>query len=858
MNNLVVVESPAKSATIGRYLNNGRGSTQYRILATGGHIYEPSKVDVDDDFNLNYKLIANKAKAVNSIVDAMRTADRLYLATDPDREGEAISDHVYDHLNKKGVLKGKEVYRIVFHEITERAVLDAIANPGQISKNLVQAQQSRSALDWLVGFSLSPLLIRKLRTPHLSAGRVQSPALRLIVDRQREINRFEPIKFWTVAAELNRRDIDDPTAEISVTAQLTHTGGKKLKEHEIDSQEKVDQIVASIESDLQQSARRLTVDAIRKKKVSKQPPAPFKTSTFVQSATRRLRKSANDVSRIAQKLYEGLEVNGSVTGLITYTRTDSITLSTLATDQTRTFIAEKYGSSEMPKSARIYKTKSKAAQEAHEAIRPTDIHLTPDQVRSSLSGEQFAVYDLIWKRTVASQMNAAIYDQVSIDFSLADHRFRATGTTLRSAGWRQVYQADKDEDLDPEILHALPSFAEGEQVVVSQIKSEQHVTKPPPRYNPGSLVRQLEEYGIGRPSTWPTIITKLIDRNYVTVQQQRFYAQSLGCAVVDYLNEHFTLYVDYPFTGALEDQLDDIAQGELNRLEVLTEFWKKFSAQVEEKEKAPSFEVLLGDDPQSGRELLVRVRDGGFFLQRGRRTDETKPEFVQLPINTDPGTVTKETAAKMFEEIRFPRKLPEKTKDGREVVIKTGRYGPYMTLTDEDGKSANANLDENHDPSTLTIDDVEAILARPPLPRSLSLQEGDEFDTIAANRGRYGPYLTAVSKDGRKFNVTLTKEYSPYTVTREQALQIIKASSGKRGQGKSNKNIIKEFGEAGIQVLDGRYGPYVTNGKINATLPKSISASDVDLETCHELLEKKKQAGPKKRRAYRRAKSAVS
>ncbi len=848
MINLVVVESPAKSKTIGKYLNNDFNSEGvYKILATGGHIYESHKVDVNNDFKHEYQLIDSKRSAVKQIEKAMQSADRLYLATDPDREGEAISAHVKDYLIRRGVLKGKEVHRIVFYEVTRKAVLDSLSNPGEISENLVEAQQSRDALDQLVGFNLSPLLIRKLRTPHISAGRVQSPALRLIVERQREIDQFTPVEFWTIGAELSK---ESNVESNSFFAQLTYLSGKKLAKQEINSQEAADSAVASIEKELEHSERKLTVATINRKDLKKKPPPPFKTSTFVQSATQRLKRSAVDVTRIAQKLYEGLEINGVQTGLITYTRTDSLTLSTFATGQIREFISKTYGSQHIPNSARVYKTKSKTAQEAHEAIRPTDVNLTPDKVRSSLNQEQFAIYELIWKRTIASQMNDAIFDQVSVDLVVADHRFHSTGSTLKYAGWHAVSKNSAERDSDSESIRTLPHLEEGESIPVKQIKPEQHFTKPPPRYTTGSLVRQLEDFGIGRPSTWPTIITKLQNRNYVTVEQQSFYAESLGCIVVDYLNQHFSRYVDYGFTGTVEDKLDEIARGELNRLSVLGEFWNDFSAQLETKLKAPAFEISLGEDPDTKRELLVKVRNGGSFLQLGRRTDEEKPIFRPLPKGTDPGSVSFENAVKQFRSPVLPRTLNEKTRDGRVVEIKSGRYGLYFTCTDDEGEVESFNLDSDIDPFATTIEDIQSILLLPKLPRSLG--KSDEYKEVLANRGRFGPYLSVIRADGSKFNVSLGKTDNPTTVSLERAIDVINASKSKASSRGGQRSTIKSFDDSKVQVLDGRYGPYVTDGKINASVPPSLVASELRLETCMELLEKKRKSKPKKRTASRK------
>ncbi len=850
MNSLVVVESPAKSVTISRYLNDKSNKNSFKILATGGHIYESNKVDIEDEFKLNYELIPNKRKAVDQIVKEMRSADSLYLATDPDREGEAIAEHVRDELDSRGALRGKKVHRVVFYEVTREAVLDSIENPGSVSENLVQAQQSRDALDWLVGFNLSPLLIRKLRTQNLSAGRVQSPALRLIVERQREIERFVPQEYWSIAAEISKPGV----AGDLVVAQLTHLNGKKLEKFAVGDKESVDAAIEMIDVSLQKANRHLTVAAIKKKRRNRRPPAPFKTSTFVQSASQRLRKSASEVTRIAQKLYEGLEIKGVLTGLITYTRTDSLTLSNSATRQIRDLIGKKFGTEYLPNSARLYKTKSKVAQEAHEAIRPTNIFLMPENVRPSLSRDQFLIYELIWRRAVASQMNDALFDDVSVDLEVGNHIFRTSGSTLVSAGWLTVANPKTANSSESEKERSLPPFFEGEQVAVNAIKPEQHFTQPPPRYNTGSLVKQLEEYGIGRPSTWPTIITKLVNRNYVRFQEQNFYAQSLGCMVVDYLNQHFSLYVDYAFTGKIEHKLDEIAQGERNRLNLLDEFWTEFSSHLKSKLDAPGFEVLLGSDPATGRDLLVRVRQGGSFLQLGRRTDEEKPQFRPLPKDQDPSVVTLEQAIDLFRLPSLPRKIPEQTRNGQAVEIKSGRYGNYFTCTDEHGKVENYTLDGVYDPHKVTIDEIEKILALPKLPRSLGSTA--EFAEIVANRGRFGPYLSVTRTSGEKFNTSIGKQENPTTITLEKALEIIK--NAKQKPGARTRSVLKSFESEKIQILDGRYGPYVSDGKINASVPANLNATDLDLETCRQLLlEKKQKAGTRKRPARKARKRSA-
>ena len=582
MQNLVVVESPAKSKTISRYLNKSKDGESYTILATGGHIYETTKIDIDNQFNPNYELIETKKKFVSEIAKSMQKSQRLYLATDPDREGEAISYHIHDWLEKQGKLKNKPVHRIVFHEVTGKAILDAINNPSEISHNLVNAQQARDALDQLVGFNLSQLLMRKLSTMGLSAGRVQSPALRLIVERQREINSFRSQEYWTIKINL-AKDVDSAQGNIAkFAATLTHQNCNKIDKLGIRDETSATEVKSGIEAELnvENGRQMIEVAKVAKKITRKKPFPPFTTSTLVQDASRKLKMSARQTASVAQKLYEGLTVNGEQMGLITYTRTDSVTLSSSAIQQIRSYIESNMGQDRLPAKGRIYKTKSKNAQEAHEAIRPTDISLTPQKVRSSLTNEQYQLYRLIWNRAVACQMNDAEYNSVTAVFSTVNYSFQANGSTLLKPGWMELDQSSQEQngsDSSSDIKNKLPALVEGEFVNVDSIEPEQHFTQPPPRFTTASLIRQLEEHGIGRPSTWPTIITKLQARNYVEMDKQSFIAKGLGCTVVDYLVEHFVRYVDYEFTGELEDGLDEVARGERQRVDLLENFWKEFS-----------------------------------------------------------------------------------------------------------------------------------------------------------------------------------------------------------------------------------------------------------------------------------------
>ncbi len=656
--NLVIVESPAKAKTIEKYLGK-----EYQVLASYGHVRDlipkEGAVDTANGFQMVYQIIEKNERHVAAIAKALTSADALYLATDPDREGEAISWHLYELLRERGKLKKKPVYRVVFHEITKRAISEAIANPRELSGELVNAQQARRALDYLVGFNLSPLLWKKVRRG-LSAGRVQSPALRLIVERELEIEAFKPREYWTIGAEVEKE-------ATGFTAKLSQFEGDKIEQFSITDGERAAQVTQSLQK---AAGGQLTVVSVEKKQRKRNPAPPFITSTLQQEAVRKLRFSAQRAMRVAQQLYEGIDIGGETVGLITYMRTDSVTLANEAVDEIRGFIAERYGAKQMPEQPRQYKTKSKNAQEAHEAVRPTSVLRTPESLAAHLSKEQMALYELIWKRTVASQMSHATFDTVGVDLACGKVGiFRATGSTLVDPGFMAVYQEGRDDSGNEDEDKLLPPLNEGESITLNQVTSDQHFTEPPPRYTEASLVRALEDFGIGRPSTYASIISTLLQREYVELDKRRFMPTDVGRVVSKFLTEHFTQYVDYDFTARLEDELDAVARGEQDWVPLLESFWQPFHDLVEDKEKNVrrsdvTQELIEENCPTCGKQLAIRLGRRGRFIgcsgfpdcDYTRNLDESRAE-AEAP------------------QIVEGRQCPKCNSD---LLIRNGRYGKFI------------------------------------------------------------------------------------------------------------------------------------------------------------------------------------
>jgi DNA topoisomerase-1 len=607
-NNLVIVESPAKSKTIKKYLGKG-----FEVMASYGHVRDlvpkEGAVDPEHDFQMKYQLIERNAKHVDAIVKAMRKADALYLATDPDREGEAISWHLVELLKERKALKDKPVHRVVFHEITKRAINEAIEHSRELSTELINAQQARRALDYLVGFNLSPLLWKKIRRG-LSAGRVQSPALRMIVEREIEIEKFKPREYWTLESDLER----DGQAFV---ARLTHLHGEKLRQFSITDEAGAGEAKAEL---LQAAGGKLVVEAVEKKQRKRNPAAPFTTSTLQQEASRKIGFTASRTMRVAQQLYEGMDIGGETVGLITYMRTESVNLAQEAIDELRGFIPERFGDGTLPDKPRTFKTKAKNAQEAHEAIRPTSVRHTPDDLKQYLSAEQLKLYTLIWKRTIACQMIHATINTVSIDFACGEgNRFRATGSTVVDPGFMAVYQEGVDDSKGDSDEKLLPPLAKGDSCTLKEIRADQHFTEPPPRYSEASLVKALEEHGIGRPSTYATIISTLQAREYVTLEKKRFYPTDVGRVVSKFLTDHFTRYVDYDFTARLEDELDAVSRGEKDWVPLMREFWQPFKTTVKEKDESVSRSDVTTEDmdedcPKCGKTLQLRLGRRGRFI----------------------------------------------------------------------------------------------------------------------------------------------------------------------------------------------------------------------------------------------------
>ncbi|MFN5744885.1 MAG: type I DNA topoisomerase [Methylococcaceae bacterium] len=657
--NLVIVESPAKAKTIEKYLGK-----DFQVLASYGHVRDlvpkEGAVDPEHDFAMKYEIIERNDKHVQTIAKAAKKADVLFLATDPDREGEAISWHIYELLKERNLLEQKPVHRVVFHEITKRAVTEAIENPKALSIDLINAQQARRALDYLVGFKLSPLLWKKIRRG-LSAGRVQSPALRMIVERELEIEKFVTREYWTVEA-------DARSADSVFRARLTHLGGEKLEQFSLTTEQ---QATAARDVLTEAAQGKLLIRKVEEKERKRNPAAPFTTSTLQQEASRKLGFTTRRTMTVAQQLYEGIDLGGESLGLITYMRTDSVSLANEAVNELRELIPSRYGQDNVPAKPPQYKTKSKNAQEAHEAVRPTSALRVPEKVKAFLSPDQFKLYSLIWKRTVASQMIHATISTVSVDLACGPEGagiFRATGSTVLHPGFMSVYLEGKDDAAADDEEGFLPKLREGEVVDLVDIIPGQHFTEPPPRYTEASLVKTLEEYGIGRPSTYASIISTLQQRLYVDLESKRFRPTDVGRIVNKFLTEHFTQYVDYNFTAHLEDDLDAVSRGEKSWIPLMRQFWGPFIALIDDKDESLKRADVTHEEmdeacPECGSKLSIRLGRNGRFVGCTHY-----PECKYTRNLKDDGPVAPP-------EVVEGRTCPKCESD---LVIKSGRYGKFI------------------------------------------------------------------------------------------------------------------------------------------------------------------------------------
>ncbi len=844
--NVVVVESPAKAKTINKYLGDN-----YVVLASYGHVRDlPAKdgsVKPDNDFEMVWAIDDKATKNLKAIADAMRGAENLFLATDPDREGEAIAWHVLEILKERGAVDGVAVSRVVFHEITKSAVLKAMEEPRDLDSQLIDAYLARRALDYLVGFTLSPVLWRKLPGAR-SAGRVQSVALRLVCQREREIEAFRPQEYWTVDAGFTTASGE------ALKARLTHLDGEKLQKFSLGDGETAARAKSAVENTT------FTVGPVERKPTKRNPYPPFTTSTLQQEAARKLGFSARHTMQVAQRLYEGINVNGETVGLITYMRTDSISVAGEAVAACRKAIAREFGDAYVPGSPRMFKTKSKTAQEAHEAIRPTDPGRLPKFVSSSLDGDQRKLYDLVWRRTLASQMATALIERTSVDVEAADGRarLRANGSVIKFDGFLALYREDVDDKRDSEAddERRLPAVATGETLGRQDVEAGQHFTEPPPRFTEASLVKKLEELGIGRPSTYASTLSVLRDRKYVVMDKKRFVPEDKGQLVTAFLEGFFERYVQYDFTAGLEDQLDDITNGKVGWKTVLSDFWRDFSEAVGQTKDLRTTEVLdtlneiMGAhvfpviDPDADPRDCPSCEDGRLSLKVGKYG-----AFVGCSKYPDCRFTRQFTASNGNGNngAGQDRVLGTEPESGLEVKLRFGRFGPYFQLGESGAKEKPKRVTL---PKGLAPDeaDLEKALALLSLPRPVGThpETGKE---ITANLGRYGPYL---AHDGKYASLSDADEL--FTVGVNRAV-ILLAESKPRGRGSSQ--ILREIGAhpedaKPVRVMDGRYGPYVTHNRINATLPKDAKPEDITMDQALDLIAAKAAKGKPKRKPARK------
>ena len=826
---VVVVESPAKAKTINKYLGS-----DFSVVASYGHVRDltpkDGSVDPEHDFSMKWEVDGQSKKRINELAKMVKAADRLVLATDPDREGEAISWHVLECLAEKKVLDGKKIDRVAFNEITKKAVVEAVDNPREIDQQLVDAYLARRALDFLVGFTLSPVLWRKLPGSR-SAGRVQSVALRLICDRELEIETFKPREYWSI---LN--DLAAPGGQ-SFAARLYALDGKRLDKYAIANEEAATGIVDRI------NGADFTVKSVEAKPTRRHPQPPFTTSTLQQEASRKLGFSASRTMQIAQKLYEGYPIDGETTGLITYMRTDGVTMAGEAVAGARRVIGEQYGDQYLPDVPRAYKSKAKNAQEAHEAIRPVDMSRRPEFVAKILDKDSLRLYELIWKRAMASQMESARLERTTVDMlsGAGDITLRATGQVMKFDGFLTLYQEGEDDkaDDDKEGDARLPALAEGDAISKQKITPKQHFTDPPPRFTEASLVKQMEELGIGRPSTYASILSVLRDRDYVRMDRNRFIPEDKGRLVVAFLENFFERYVQFEFTARLEEQLDEVSDGKLEWREVLRNFWQDFSGAVEDIGDLRITAVLDALNETLGPHVFPQTEEGANPRQC--------PSCSEGELSLKVGRFGAFVGCSNYPECKFtrpftdtngegaglePREIGIDPASGQMINLKTGRFGPYLELdgAEEGKKPKRTGVPKDINASSLTLDLAAQLIA---LPREVG-QHPESGKKISASIGRYGPYVVCDGKYGR---LQTTQEVLEIGLNRAvTVLAEAKTKGGNRGGG-----ALKELGDhpddgKPVRVMNGRFGPYVKHGSVNATVPKDIDPETLTMDEAVPLL----------------------
>ena len=857
--NLVIVESPAKAKTINKYLGDN-----YTVLASYGHIRDlPSKngsVDPEQNFRMEWEVDSFSKKYLKEITDVAKESSKIILATDPDREGEAIAWHVKEYLNDKKLLKDKEIERVVFNEITKKAVIHGIENPRQIEPLLVDAYMARRALDYLVGFNISPILWTKLPGSK-SAGRVQSVALKLITEREHEIESFNPEEFWTLSIKFNDNNNN------SITSSISQLDGEKIEKFSFRNKDEINKAIENIKN------KKFSITDISSKVVSRNPSGPFTTSTLQQTASSRLGFGASRTMQIAQKLYQGIEIEGETVGLITYMRTDGTNLSVDAVKSFRDYIKSDLGKEYLPENPLNYSgKKAKNAQEAHEAIRPTEINRTPSSIKKYLSTDQIKLYDLIWSRALSSQMESAKFDRNTITINSDDSKTvcKSSGSVLKFDGFLKIYSSQsKDDDED-----ILPQMSKG-PINIEALIDEQHYTQPPPRYSEASLVKKLEELGIGRPSTYASIISTIANRGYAEITNKRFFPTDRGKLISAFLEKLFSKYVDYNFTAGLEDQLDEITSGKESWIKVLEMFWKDFNNNVSEVKEKRTREVLdlLND---SLGELIFEKNNDGKIDRNCKLCNEGTLSlknsfrggaFIGCSNYPDckytrPLSKAKAAAQAQLAEPKFIGKHD----NGNDIYLKNGRFGPYLQyeINPEDieektskkrktkkKKDENENLKNVSIPKGIDLKDVDLDKAKflCSLPKNLGVNPDNQKD-ILLNTGRYGPYLKCDNKSARIENID-----EIFSIGLNRAITLIAEAK----PGRMSSSIIKDLGEhpedkKPVRIMKGQYGPYIKYKSLNATIPEEKDPAELTMEEALILIEKRKEYDKNKKSKKRKSK----